>query len=465
MRSRWASRLSIALAVLLSAALVLGAGRYLARTTSDARANVFAQFDARAGISAELIGALLASTDAQLRAIGTARFAGTAAQLEAQPHVEDMDAPWHAVLDAGGGLLLADPASAVTTARGLTSNTGFAIAVQTGTLAFGDVLVDDNGELTVPAFQPFGTPYGPRVLVMPLPLAIVSEQLAGALRVPASSSYLIDGDGRVIVATDGSAIGVPLSARELTAGLRAGPHGLAGADYFTAQSIPGSEWRVVLATPQRTLLAPVQATSRVAWQLFAAFAIAMTAILLIGLFALLSAARLARARLHDALTGLPNRALFLEHANQVSAEWRRRRQTRTEDTVAALFLDLDGFKPVNDTYGHAAGDALLQQVAGRLVAATRPEDFVCRFGGDEFLVLCRGRSNEADASAVANRIRAYLTEPFDLQGHTVTVGVSIGIATLGDAAQEPADLIHNADLALYRAKEAGRGRVEFFSHA
>ncbi|MFI5844534.1 diguanylate cyclase domain-containing protein [Catenuloplanes sp. NPDC051500] len=464
MRSRWAGRLSIGLAVLLSAALVGGAGSYLARTTSDARAKVFAEVDARAGIAAELIGGLLASTDAQLRAVGTAHFTGTAAQLKTQPRIEELDATWYAVLNQGGDLLTADPPSAGVTARSLTSNAGFAIALETGTLAFGDVL-DDGGEPTVPAFQPFDAPDGTRVMVMPIPLAIVSEQLAGALRVPASSSYVIDGDGRVVVASDKSALGVPLASRELRDGLQAGSHGGTGADYVTAQPVPGSEWRVVLSTPRQALLAPVQATSRVAWQLFAAFAIAMTAILLIGMFALLSAARLARARLHDALTGLPNRALFLEHANQVSAEWRRRRQTRTEGTVAALFLDLDGFKPVNDTYGHATGDALLQQVAGRLIAATRPEDFVCRFGGDEFLVLCRGRHDAADASALANRIREYLTEPFDLDGHTVTVGVSIGIATLGDAAQEPGDLIHNADLALYRAKEAGRGRVEFFSHA
>ncbi|WP_051799672.1 diguanylate cyclase [Catenuloplanes japonicus] len=464
MRSLWASRLSIGFAVLLSAALVSGAGLYLSRTTSDARARVFADADARAGVSADLIGGLLVASDAKTRAVSVAQFSGTVAQLEAQRGTTSMDAAWYAILGADGGLLAADPASASATARTLAADPGFGIAARTGKLAFGDVLVD-SGVVYVLAFQPFDAPDGPRTLALPIAVDGVADLLAGSLRVPSASSYVLDGAGRVIVATDRSVAGSPLPRRDLAAALRAGPHGVAGDEYFIARTIPGSDWRVVMTTPQRTLLAPVQATGRVAWQLFAAFAVAMTVILLIGLSALMSSARLARARLHDALTGLPNRALFMERADAVSAEWRRRRQTRTEGTVAALFLDLDGFKPVNDTYGHATGDALLKQVAARLIAATRPEDFVSRFGGDEFLVLCRGLRNEGDAFAVADRIRAYLTEPFDLNGRTVEVGVSIGIATLGEAAQEPGDLIHNADLALYRAKENGRGRVEFFTAA
>jgi diguanylate cyclase (GGDEF)-like protein len=189
----------------------------------------------------------------------------------------------------------------------------------------------------------------------------------------------------------------------------------------------------------------------------------MIIILLIGFAALVSYSRLARIRLHDALTGLPNRALFMERTETAILDWRRTRQDNDDGLLAALFLDLDGFKPVNDTYGHATGDELLKQVASRLVDATRPEDYVGRLGGDEFVVLCRGLRSADDAHAVADRISSDLAAPFVIGERTVTIGVSIGIATIDDQRQEAAALLHNADLALYCAKENGRGRVERFT--
>jgi len=109
---------------------------------------------------------------------------------------------------------------------------------------------------------------------------------------------------------------------------------------------------------------------------------------------LVRSARLAHARLHDTLTGLLNRALFLERVQQAINE------QRPDEPVAALFIDLDGFKPINDTYGHAAGDALLKAVSDRLIESMRPGDYVCRFGGDEFLVLCQRLREPEDAQHV-----------------------------------------------------------------
>ncbi|MET8150158.1 bifunctional diguanylate cyclase/phosphodiesterase [Actinoplanes sp. NPDC049668] len=151
---------------------------------------------------------------------------------------------------------------------------------------------------------------------------------------------------------------------------------------------------------------------------------------------------------HDSLTGLASRALFRERVVEALD-----RSSRTDD-VAILVLDLDGFKEINDSLGHAAGDALLLQVADRLRAAVREGDTVARFGGDEFGVLVESLAARADAEAVAERIAAALEEHFVLGGRDLRVAVSIGLAAGADA--DNADqLLRNADLAMYRAKSAG----------
>ena len=160
--------------------------------------------------------------------------------------------------------------------------------------------------------------------------------------------------------------------------------------------------------------------------------------------------------LHDPLTGLPNRNLFLDrlqHALSVAA----RRQT----AVAVLFLDLDQFKLVNDSLGHAAGDELLAAVAPRIEEALRPGDTVARFGGDEFAVLAEDIGNERGATRIAERIAEVLTQPFILREREHFVSASVGIA-IGAGQEPPEALIRDADSALYRAKERGRGGYEIF---
>jgi diguanylate cyclase (GGDEF)-like protein/PAS domain S-box-containing protein len=151
---------------------------------------------------------------------------------------------------------------------------------------------------------------------------------------------------------------------------------------------------------------------------------------------------------HDALTLLASRALFRERLEEALTSCRR-----TED-VAVLLLDLDGFKEVNDSLGHAAGDQLLVQVAHRLRDSVRVNDTVARFGGDEFAVLVESIVADADAATVAQRIVAALGEPFLIDGRELYVGASIGLASAGDAG-DVEQLMRNADLAMYEAKGGG----------
>ena len=168
-------------------------------------------------------------------------------------------------------------------------------------------------------------------------------------------------------------------------------------------------------------------------------------------------AELRHQALHDALSGLPNRALITDRIEQLMARGRR-----NGTLGAALFVDLDEFKNVNDTLGHAAGDRLLQSVAARLSATLRDVDTLGRMGGDEFVVLIEDSSSEGAAELVAQRILDVMRQPFDVVGAAapMMVTASIGIA-VGDR-DEPGDLLRDADVALYLAKAAGKNCYEVF---
>jgi diguanylate cyclase (GGDEF)-like protein/PAS domain S-box-containing protein len=167
--------------------------------------------------------------------------------------------------------------------------------------------------------------------------------------------------------------------------------------------------------------------------------------------------QLTQRAFHDALTGLPNRLLFHDRVEQALVRARRRRLL-----VGLLFIDLDNFKLINDSLGHDAGDQLLIQVAGRLVACGRAEDTVARLGGDEFVVLLDCLLSGDDTAAVADNIGRQFKRPFILKGRDVVVTVSIGVA-FGDASQEDKEsLLRNADVAMYRAKSNGKGQHVLF---
>lgn len=168
-----------------------------------------------------------------------------------------------------------------------------------------------------------------------------------------------------------------------------------------------------------------------------------------------SEARFRHQAQHDALTGLPNRALFNDRLEQALAQARR-----LHKRLALLFIDLDAFKPINDSLGHHAGDLLLKEVASRMQLQVRSSDTVARIGGDEFVILLTSIEEGQDALALAELIRSAIGQPFQMpDGKVVHVSSSIGVAVYPEHGRDEVALSRNADSAMYRAKQGGRNTV------
>jgi diguanylate cyclase (GGDEF)-like protein/PAS domain S-box-containing protein len=168
--------------------------------------------------------------------------------------------------------------------------------------------------------------------------------------------------------------------------------------------------------------------------------------------------QLLHSAFHDALTEIPNRAFFMDRLKSSLAEVKKGEGY----SFGVLFLDLDRFKVVNDSLGHQIGDQLLVAAARRLESCLRPGDIVARLGGDEFAVILDHVKQVSDATQAAERIRERLSTPFNLSGHEVFISASIGIALNQAASEDPDEILRNADTAMYRAKDQGRGCFELF---
>jgi diguanylate cyclase (GGDEF)-like protein/PAS domain S-box-containing protein len=167
--------------------------------------------------------------------------------------------------------------------------------------------------------------------------------------------------------------------------------------------------------------------------------------------------KLRQLALYDSLTGLPNRVLFFDRLHQVVA-----RAKRTHESVAILYIDLDKFKAVNDDYGHEAGDTVLREAAERMIGCTRATDTIARVGGDEFIGICENASTPQDVDHVAGKIVEVLLHPFQVDGYSIHIGVSIGISILPQDGFEEKTLLARADEAMYQVKRSGKSGFRVF---
>ncbi len=170
-------------------------------------------------------------------------------------------------------------------------------------------------------------------------------------------------------------------------------------------------------------------------------------------------AELVRNAFYDSITGLPNRILFHDRLRQAFEHSKRKKNYR----FAVLFIDLDGFKGINDKFGHGMGDKLLVDISQRLKSSLRGADTVARFGGDEFAILVVDIKDISDATGVAVRIQEYLQTPFDIHERKILITASIGIALSRKSHQEPKSILDDADHAMYQAKEQGKARYVVFN--
>jgi diguanylate cyclase (GGDEF)-like protein len=455
-RYRW---LAVLGAVVLALALVSALGVFLLLQQRTVTGRLYDDLDERSAIAAGSIGGVITVSEANHRAIADDVLSGPTAGLPAAIKGQAAGVLGVAVLDAGGTVLAADPISFRSSAAAIGKTRALAGLRPGDPLRFGD-LVSGTGLDAIPAILPYAVNGSLRALIVAFPVSSVENvslaALTNSLGAVQGDAYVIDDRGTVIVSTEVGAAGRAPADSGLTAALRRTGSGFSGGSYYTATPIRSSSWTLVLVADKAALMAPVRATSHVAWLLFSAFAAAMVLLLVIGAVAVRNARRLAHARRYDALTGLRNRALFFE---DVQATLDKR------EPAAVLFIDLDGFKPVNDSYGHATGDALLAEVAVRLTAAVRARDVVGRFGGDEFVVLCPGPGEQHEFAAVADRIQHAIQSPFVIEGRPITVGASIGIALPVPGIESAEALIHRADLAMYDAKDAGRGLTKIYAPA
>ena len=276
-------------------------------------------------------------------------------------------------------------------------------------------------------------------------------------------TYVVDSTGTVVAATDPSAVGTRLDQPRAMAKLARGHGGsytLAGKEVTFAPFTVGG-WSGFTVESASEFFGPIRSSDlRVGLALLGLLAIASAGIIVLGYRQEATRRRfqelLAHQAYHDGLTGLANRSLLNSRLHQAVS--RARRQDRG---VALLYLDLDGFKPVNDREGHEVGDELLVAVAQRLTRVVRAEDTVARIGGDEFAILMEDVDDPVSARQAAERVVGEVGRPVTVRSREVVVGVSVGIAYSPRGEDDGESMLRDADLAMYRAKDAGKSGFVF----
>jgi len=452
--------------------LIVGLASGLGLSQHRARTGVEDRFAARGAVTADFIASYV--TDLMDREDGAARgsLTGGHPAKAFDDEVAAFGFQAAVLLDHDGRALAVAPHAPAVIGQQLSSRYPHLAAAVAGHRAVSPVVASAARGLPVVAFAvPFDTSSGRRVFsgayrISQTPLTAF---LTDALTSPDARIYVTDSAGDVVASNRGEGSDVQDFAardRALAQGAGALHHGVVDESgvpfYFSTHQVPGTSWSLVMALPTSYLYAPVSGSGHwVPWVILAGLAVIaglaawLTARLLAGQERLAEAnKRLERLTRTDSLTGLYNRRYVTEQLRLICASARRH-----NFPIAVLMVDIDHFKQLNDTFGHAAGDDAIRHVADRLAASLRTEDVAGRWGGEEFVVVLPHTGHD-EAMAVAERLRAGIAEsplPLGSGGDVVTLSVSIGLAERpGDL---PETLVHRADLALYDAKRAGRNRV------
>jgi diguanylate cyclase (GGDEF)-like protein len=275
--------------------------------------------------------------------------------------------------------------------------------------------------------------------------------------------YVVDSRGDVVAGTDPSSVGTDLGQPRALAALaegRSGTYTAGGLEVsYSPYGVAG--WSGMTTQSATEFFGPIRSGNlRIGIALLALLAVASAIIIALGYKQEVARRQfqemLHHQAYHDGLTGLANRSLLNSRLQQAVA-----RSRRQGAGVALLYLDLDGFKPVNDRQGHEVGDALLVSVGDRLLGSVRLEDTVARIGGDEFAILMEDLTDPADARQAAERVVSAIARPFDVLDRSVRVGVSVGVVFNEAGADDGESMLRDADLAMYRAKDAGKSGYVF----
>ena len=460
------------LLLIVSLATGLGLSQHQSRT------GVKDRFAARGAVTADFIASYVTDLMNREHAAAQGSLNGPHPRQAFEREVAAFGFQAAVLLDGKGRALAVAPHAPAVVGQQLSARYPHLAAAVAGHRAVSAVVASAARGLPVVAFAvPFQTPHGQRVFsgayrISQTPL---SAFLKDALTSPDARIYVTDTANNVVASNRGEGSEVQALDRRdhaLAAGAARNHSGAIdehGAQfYFSTHSVPGTSWSLVMATPSSYLFAAVNGGGRwVPWVILAGLALIaglaawLTGRLLAGRERLADAnARLERLARTDSLTGLFNRRYVTEQLQLICASARRH-----HFPVAVLMVDIDHFKNLNDTFGHAAGDEAIRHVADRLAASLRTEDLAGRWGGEEFVLVLPHTAHD-EAMAVAERLRAEVAGtplPLGSGGDIVALSVSIGVAERpGDL---PDTLVHKADLALYAAKRAGRNRVASSSAA